>query len=312
MAMVNLKVTVVQAEAVDLAYEVRSKMGELKSQTNPSHFTVGVKSQNGFGSVSQMGSYIKSKDEIFLGLRSKEGWGFLVSDSYAYSQHPHRSHDGDGSTSPTNNHENSPRKLDKKVKLDSNSQNNNQSVDEALSLDPTDRTGMGDIGTQFFHPIFSDDIQNYSGMLRVSLPTSGRSQDLNSFNYGYNIIHSYRLPKEWNLSTVLSISYFSRNSYAPPTDTLFGSGLINSLNRRMNSWLRLGGGQRTSVSTHIGRATGKSVEVFTTADFLLTPSIFMGPRVHFPIYAQGAAYSDVPTNPAIQSISADFFMQISL
>ncbi len=312
------KISVARAEAVDLAYEVRSTMGELSNQKKPSLFTIGLKSQNGLGSLSQMGSYLRSKEEVYFGVRTKTGWGFLVSDGYTYSNHHHSHDSAPGSAGPVEQDTQQPgrksaRGKNPNAKLNANSDNSNQSVDESLSLvEQANPTGLSDLSALFFHPIVRDEDQNFSGMFRTSIPTTERSESTNSVSLGYNLIYSLKLQRQWNFSTVWSLTYFSRSNYTAPMDSIYGTGLINSLNRRMNSWLRLGSGQRSSLMTHTTRAPGVSTEIFTTADFLITPSIFLGPRIHFPVYSEGASFSDVPTNPAIQNISADFFMQVSI
>ncbi len=306
------------AEAVDLAYAVRSTMGELNSQKDVSPFTIGLKSQNAFGAISQMGNYLRSRDEIYFGVRSKTGWGFLVSEGYSYTNH-HRTHDVSNDPLMADNRQTNRRARGNSKSpngpVKANSENPNQSVDESVSLiDPTNQTanGLQDISVQFFHPIIKDDDQNLSGMLKSSIPTTEKSQSNNNITLGYNLIYNVKLAKQWNFSSVISFNYFSRGSYTPPLDSIYGAGLINSVNHRLKPWVRLGAGQRTGLIAHTSSPTGTTAELFTTADFVITPSIFMGPRIHFPLYSQGATFSDVPTAATADNISADFFMQVSL
>ena len=212
-----LRLNVFAAETVDLDYEVRSTMGELKSEKSPSLFTAGMKSQNGLGNISQVGQYIRTREDVFFGIRSKKGLGFLISEGYTYSNHHH-------------------------------------------------------------------------------------SHNLDSLGGA----------RQWNFSTVVSLSNLSRNDYSAPLDTKFGGGLIHSLNKRPNPWLKLGFGDRIGITERTERPYGTSAEVFTTADFLITPTIFIGPHIHFPLYSEGPTYSDIPVDPANSNISAEFFMQIAL
>ena len=312
------------AESIDMPFEVRSTLGELKSQKSSKPLSFGFKTQNFFGPVSQMGSFFRSKEEIYFGVRSADGWGFMISESYNLSSRSRRPKEGAQDVAAVDG--NAPANVNKKLsssrgaasvggKPATLTEKSNQGVDEALSMaDPTNQNSAGfqDLNLQLFHPISKDDSQSLSGMLRSSLPTTERSQANSNVSLGYSMIYSLKFAKKWSFSTVVTLNYFSRSTYAPPFDSIYGMGLINSFNHRLNSWLKLGGGQRSGLINRTQSPTGASTEIFSTADFTLSPSVFMGPRVHFPIYSEGAAFSDVPTRAAIQNISADLFMQVSI
>jgi hypothetical protein len=162
------------------------------------------------------------------------------------------------------------------------------------------------------HPVFRNETVSISGTLRTTIPVSPLSVALDSRSYSYNSLSNIQLKEGLSLSNVLGFTYFQRDLYPAPFNSKYSLSLTTSLNHHYNSWCRLGVGQRSAEDFHQGAPPGQAVEAFVLADFMWNTEVFMGPRIHFPLASFGSTYSEVPTTPKVENISAEFFLQAAL
>lgn len=258
----------------------------------------GMKSENRLGRVSGFGQSIRSREEMFLGVKTAAGWAVSVSGGYTMGSGSVK-HSGSGTR---------PRATKVGVK-DAGS----EIVDVAdMTAFGLDRTGVQDPTLTLQHPIFETMTTNLSGLFRESFPVSEFSSTRHIWSQSYYLALVTKLPKGYRLANTLTFHYISKDTYNPPFDTGFSSGIITSLSRRLNDWCRVGGGQKSQMDVHQQGPVGSSVALFTNADFTITPRVYAGPRVTFPIASQNAAFADGPTNPSIGNIQAEIYLQAAL
>jgi hypothetical protein len=219
--------------------------------------------------LQNAGRVIKSKNELFLGLRNADGWGvqaMVVPYYFSWDSNPA-------------------------------AQKNSQII-------------QGDPSLSFMHPIYKSDNVTLTGKFREYFPVGDRSVNRSQWQQAYYLNLGMKLPNKVDLYNSLIPRYFSQAFY-DAKDTTFYVEDVTTLTRSLASWVRVGLGQHTQIESHLVTPVGKTVELFPLADFMLSPTVFMGPRVYLPIYTQNSVY-DAPRSAALESVQAELFFQATL
>jgi hypothetical protein len=300
------------AESLDSLHGLvqnRMKLKESAHWYSDPYWIGGIKSQNNLGKASQWGQTIISKEELFIGARTPKGWGIYVLGATTIRSSPPASNPADGSVRPTS------------LKRSPGSNKPTTSDAEGIPT-PASSNGYGDFSGNkagikdpniaILHPLFDDGKTSISGMIKESFPTTDFSLSQHTWVQGYYSILGVRISDNVHFSNIIMLHYFSRDSYNPPFDTNFSSGVMTSIQRKLNKWCRVGFGQRFQFDIHQQGPAGSSEELFTSADFSLAPTVSIGPRLHFPIASQNAVISEFPSTPAIANIQAELYFQATL
>jgi hypothetical protein len=242
----------------------------------------GLKSYNDAGRPQELSTpgkrQFRSKDEVFLGVRSKSGFGiFGQATEYLNYYTPQAS-----------------------APASATSQKNI----------PQDGPKVGDPSLSLMHPIYSDDRLNVSGMFREYFPASNRSVAQGIYQQAYYLNVLYKAHGGFDLFNQLIPRYFSAMTYKA-TDGVFFTEDYTTISRQFKSWLRAGFGQHYQIETHNDTPVGQALELYPYADLMLTKTVYVGPRLYFPVAVQNTVY-DAPTAVSANNIQAELYFQATL
>jgi hypothetical protein len=82
---------------------------------------------------------------------------------------------------------------------------------------------------------------------------------------------------------------FVLTSYGP-TDTRVKLEDFTTYTRKLEKWGRYGIGQWTQFEQHAEAPNGLTVDIYPFFDYMVTPKVFVGPRVYAPVMAQNFVY----------------------
>jgi hypothetical protein len=186
-----------------------------------------------------------------------------------------------------------------------------KSYDAKESLGKNTKVIPGDPSLSFMHPIYKSDTILISGKYREYFPASDYSIDRHNWLQTYYLNLAWKLPHRFDLFNQLIPRYFIQ-SYYKHDDNSFFTEDYTAVTRSLNSWTRVGVGQHTQIAVHPSDdPVGKTVELYPMADIMITPTIFFGPRVYFPIYTQNTVF-DGPTATNFDNVQTELFFQATL
>ncbi len=167
-----------------------------------------------------------------------------------------------------------------------------------------------DPSISFLHPIYTSDRLIITGLAREYFPASAWAVGGNIYEQAYYLNIVYKMKGGYDLFNQLISRYFSATNYVP-SDSVFYEEYTTTLSKLLGRSVRVGLGQQTQVETHNDTPVGKTLEIFPYADFLISKTIFAGPRVYIPVAAQNSVY-DAPIGVSISNVMAEFYLQATL
>jgi len=169
----------------------------------------------------------------------------------------------------------------------------------------------GDPSVTLMHPdLYNEGRLRVWGQFREYFPVSDFSVNRSQWQQAYYSRLLFKMRKNWDIYNEVIPRYFSQ-SYYQANDTTFYSEDLTTLSHKQNSWFRYGLGQHSQVEFHPGTPTGNCVEVFPYAEFALSPTIFLSPRIYVPVAAQNSVF-DGPTNVSTGNVQGEVYLQATL
>jgi hypothetical protein len=111
------------------------------------------------------------------------------------------------------------------------------------------------------------------------------------------------------VNTFIPRYYYEANYTPGDTNTYFEDR--TTWTKTENNWFAYGLGQWAQLENHSKTTSGYCVEVYPYANFKLSPGVTVGPRVYFPLSANGSVYEG-PTSAALDNIRAEVFVGATL
>ena len=186
---------------------------------------MGIKSQNSLGGLGQIGSSIRSREEIFVGLRAPSGWGASLIARYNMKAGNIQSPSGRGSGKSG-------------LRAKDLSQNPTDPTGGDGDSLFTNRTGFQDPSLAITHPIYKSDNVDVAGMLRQNIPLSELSRNMHVLSESYYINHRRQLKNRYHVTNTLGIRYISKDQVISPMDTVTSIGYMTALGRRLGEKTR--------------------------------------------------------------------------
>jgi hypothetical protein len=216
------------------------------------------------------GRNMNSKNEYFVGVKSKAGYGIIAQGvEYGYNY-----------------------------------------VDASRNT-----VGPGDASLSLLHPIYENDRLKLWGMFREYFPIGNYSVTMHQWQQAYYFNTTYKMANRWDLFNQVIPRNFVQDRYneipGKSPDTTFYVEDFGHISRKANNWFRYGVDQHLQIEAHNSAPVGKTWEIFPLADFMLSPTIYMGPRVYFPIAVQNSVY-DAPTAVSTANIQAEVYLQATM
>lgn len=167
-----------------------------------------------------------------------------------------------------------------------------------------------DPSLSILHPIYTSDTLRMSGQFKQYFPVSDWSVTNKVYEQTYYMYLSANLSAGLDLFNVLIPRYFSQPKYAPG-DTTFYTEDYTGISHNLAQWVRIGLGQHSQVEFHPITPTGTTVEVYPFADFMLSKSIYAGPRLYMPVFVQNTVF-DAPKGVSTQNVQAELYVQATM
>ena len=162
------------------------------------------------------------------------------------------------------------------------------------------------------HPVMDNGKLKITGQLREYFPSTDGSVKNQSWQQAYTSSLIYKMPHRYDLGNSLTFRYNSQPNYAAKDFQLYIED-TTAIVRPVAKWCRIGFGQHFQYETHVGVPTGKTLDVFPMADFMLSSTVFAGPRLYFPVAAQNTVgVNEAPSGVSLQNAQAEFYFQASL
>jgi hypothetical protein len=245
----------------------------------------GIKSYDDSGRPQELSTpgqrQFRSKNEFFFGVRSKSGFG-IYGQAVEYVHYYTPVTTTSGPSKPTAN----------------------------AKAAPIDGARNGDPSLSLMNPFYSDDRLSVTGQFREYFPVSVRSVNQGIYQQAYYVNLLYKMHGGLDFYNQLVPRYFSQMTYKA-TDGVFYTEDWTTISRQFRPWIRAGFGQHYQVETHNNTPAGQTVEVFPYADLMLTKTVYIGPRIYFPVAVQNSVY-DAPTAVSANNIQAEVYFQATL
>lgn len=174
-----------------------------------------------------------------------------------------------------------------------------------------DKLSPGDPSLTLVHPLFiSTPDLKLGGQFRQYVPASDRSVQFNIWQHAYYSRLTYVPGGRWEVYNEAVPRYFSQGGYKPEHTTFYFEDWT-TLTHKTASWIRMGVGQHFQLESHHETPVGKLLEVYPFADFMITPTAFIGPRIFFPVAAQNTV-ADGPASVSMNNVMAEILLSATL
>jgi hypothetical protein len=170
--------------------------------------------------------------------------------------------------------------------------------------------GPADPSVTLMHPIMETANFKMTGAFRQYFPVSDLSVSNNLWQQAYYLNTTWKLKNKIELFNQAIPRYFSQSKYKS-TDTTFYTEDYTTLTKVIHPKVRLGMGQHSQVEVHQETATGFVADIYPLMDVMITPTVYFGPRVYFPILASGSVY-DAARSVSLNEAQVEFYLNATL
>ena len=138
---------------------------------------------------------------------------------------------------------------------------------------------MSDPSLTISHPnIYESQNFKITGAFRQYVPVSSYSVGRNLWQEAYYFGMTWKLPNRFEVNNLLIPRYFWASKYQGKEATFFTED-FTTISRQVKPWMRVGFGQHTQFEVHSDAPLGRCIELYPYADFMLSSSIYFGPRL---------------------------------
>ena len=160
------------------------------------------------------------------------------------------------------------------------------------------------------HPIYSEGDTKITGQFREYFPVADFSQNRSLYQQAYYVNLNTKVAGGLDLFNQYIARNFSQTKYAN-TDTMYYMEDYTTLSRNLSDAVRLGFGQHAQMEWHNRTDAGSTVEAYPYADFMLSKSIFAGPRLFMPVWVQNSV-NDAPKAVSMTNFQVELYLQATL
>ncbi|PIS09813.1 MAG: hypothetical protein COT73_12730 [Bdellovibrio sp. CG10_big_fil_rev_8_21_14_0_10_47_8] len=148
------------------------------------------------------------------------------------------------------------------------------------------------------------------GSARYYVPNTDRSKALGVKQISYYFDLVYKMGSGQEIFNDLNPRAFVQDRYGD-SDTRYKLEDVTVYTKTIGQWGRWGVGQWTQYEQHAATAPGLTMDVFPQFDYLITPKIFLGPRLYLPVLVQNSVY-DGSKAATFENAYLELFLQASL
>ncbi|RYZ86002.1 MAG: hypothetical protein EOP06_15335 [Proteobacteria bacterium] len=170
---------------------------------------------------------------------------------------------------------------------------------------------LSDPSLSILHPdLFNNGIVKISGLARAYVPITDRSKRLGIRQFAYYSNLNYDVGNGHEISHQSVPRFFAADTYGD-ADTRFVLEDRLTYSYKIGKWGRAGVSNWFQFEQHAATKPGYTSEVIPQFDYMISPSMFIGPRVYLPIFAQNKVY-DGPSNATFEQSKVELYLQATL
>lgn len=174
-----------------------------------------------------------------------------------------------------------------------------------------DKWSVSDPSLSLLHPDFyASPFFKTGGLIRAYMPYTAGSKQRNVRQYAYYSNSVFFLDGGSEVSNQLIPRWFVADAYAD-TDTNFYVENRVTYSQKIGTWGRWGVANWSQWEQHSKTSPGFTSEMIPLFDFLLSKTVFVGPRILLPIAAKNVVY-DGPTNATLEQGKLELYFQATL